>query len=1252
MKPEGGRMKKKFALVCMLALLFIFPMTAFAAGNLATNGGFEDVQADGPAGWTRDAYQQGADVSQLTLESGAAHSGNRFLRIRNVQPNDARWVQRVPVKPAAVYKLSCWVRASGIGAGGAGANISVLGVGNMSKDLKDTNGAWELVEFYGKTGKSQKELVVAARLGGYGNLNTGTADFDDFTLEEVQQAPAGTNVVSFSPDEQPQAGSGSHAGYNAFAILFAFLYLAACIRAIAYAGGQREGMLPFSKRGSHGVLALFIGAFAFRLLGAALVKGHPIDFADFSAWADHAYAAGLSGFYNGQMFADYPPGYIYILYIVGAVKHWFSIGDSSAAFTILLKLPAMAADLLASYLIYTAAQKQGNANGHNGQTALVLAFLYLLNPGVYINSAIWAQIDSVYTLAIMLMIFALMDNKLPKAAALFAVSLLIKPQAAIFAPLLLYSLIRRKHIKSWAHSFLAGALVFLLGVLPFSLHKQAFWIAGLYKSMFESYPYAALNAANLYTLFGLNGAQASGKWLFMTLDAWGNACVLLIVALTAYLFFKSRESSKHVYLAFLLSLLVFVLKTGMHERYGYPAVLLALLSYTYIKDKRILYLFVALSLTQFANVAYVLKFGLDQQYFIPGNDAFMKLISFGNVVLALYAVRVGWDIYVKGKIVAFMPVRTKPNSSPSTKPARRGAAGHAAGLPLPNATLTKKDQIAMTVLTLLYAAAALYQLGSLRAPQSSWQPELASESFYADFGQTAAVSAILWYGGIGDGEFQIEQSGDADHWTPALNVKLDGGTVFQWKQSPVAFSARFVKITAVKPGAVLYELAFVNDRKQPLPVSRLVPLNMGDAELAKAQHVFDESGAVPDQPSFMNSMYFDEIYHARTAYENLHRMEPFETTHPPLGKVLISLGIAIFGMNPFGWRIVGTLFGIAMIPLMYMWAKKMFGKTEYGFIAAFLLTFDFMHFTQTRIATIDVYGVFFIMLMYFLMYQYYALSLNRAPLKRALIPLGWSGLVFGIGSACKWIDLYAGGGLAVIVALVLYETCLRGKFKQCRRPFWITVGWCCIMFVAVPAAVYVLSYIPFLRVPGLGHDFKAILALQKFMYNYHTQLVATHPFSSAWWEWPLMRKPVWYYGQMQGALPPGETSSIVAMGNPAIWWIGIAAVILSIHIRMKTKDKVITFILVGLAAEYLPWIGVPRLTFIYHFFASVPFVILCITYVIKHWREHAGLTPRAVYVYLGAVLLLFVMFYPVLSGAAVSKAYVDHFLRWFPSWIF
>ena len=96
---------------------------------------------------------------------------------------------------------------------------------------------------------------------------------------------------------------------------------------------------------------------------------------------------------------------------------------------------------------------------------------------------------------------------------------------------------------------------------------------------------------------------------------------------------------------------------------------------------------------------------------------------------------------------------------------------------------------------------------------------------------------------------------------------------------------------------------------------------------------------------------------------DVYKRQPYEYTHPPLGKDLMMIGIALFGMTPFGWRFMGTIMGILMVPVMYLLVKQLVKRTDLSFIGCFLMTFDCMHFTQTRIATIDSYAVLFIMVM-------------------------------------------------------------------------------------------------------------------------------------------------------------------------------------------------------------------------------------------------------------------------------------------------
>ncbi|MCC3376139.1 glycosyltransferase family 39 protein [Cohnella sp. REN36] len=1234
-------MKRGFALVWTLLLFFLFASAAQgqAADNLIRNGGAEEANGSEPAPWTRETYAQsiGAETSSLTLGSDGGHSGSGYLRIASPEPNDARWVQTVAVEPDTVYRLSAWVRASGADPARTGANVSVLGIGNTSADVKDTAGQWVPLEMYGRTGPDQREIAVAVRLGGYGNLNAGTADFDDVALEAVEAPPAGATVLSLTPAELPPAGTGggspSHAPYVVAMFALAVGYALIAWRAVA-ALRRPEGRLQGTdaRNALRLALPLFAAALALRVLCAPLLAGHPIDILDFYAWANHAYEAGLPGFYTADMFVDYPPGYIYILYVIGLLQHVFELEYLSRASLILLKLPSIVADLLAAAIVYKLAYKHAGA-----RAALLLAPLYLFNPMVFQNSVVWGQIDSVFTLFVLLTVWLIADNKRARAAACLVIAILIKPQAVVLIPVVLLALWQRKEVKTWARSVLYGAAAFVLLVLPFSIGQEPLWIVRRYLAMFESYPYATLNAANLYGLLGLNAARMTGALTF-----WSYLFVALVVALLAVLAYRYRQRplSHYVYLAFLANVLIFALKTNMHERYGYPAVVLALAAYALLKDRRMLWMFFALTFTHFGDVAYVFKFSLDQQYYLAAKDGWFRFLSLCNLVIAGYAVYVGWTPAKAAALAPAKPQDASRSGKSAARPGTRGAASAETDFREEMARhgdrrLQRIDRLLVTGLTAVYAILALINLGTWKNPDTAWQPKAAGSAVVFDFGQPVTVGSVLWYGGIGDGAFELSQSTDGQNWTPALQFEMNGGTIFQWKEQQAAFTARYARLSATKPGATLYELAFRDERRQPLATAATDP--------SEGSRLVDEPGSVPAKPSYLNSMYFDEIYHARTAYEFLHHIEPYETTHPPLGKVLISLGVAVFGMNPFGWRIVGTLFGIAMIPLMYLFAKRLFGKTEYAFLAAFLIAFDFMHFTQTRIATIDVYGVFFILMMYFYMYKFYVRSLSGASFRACAMPLGLAGLMFGIGAASKWIDIYAGAGLAVILAIALFR-----RFKETKYVRQI-VGWCCLAFLLVPAVIYTLSYIPFFLVPGPGHDLHGMLSYQKFMYNYHSHLVATHPFASSWWEWPLIVKPIWYYA---GSVAAGYVSSISALGNPAVWWVGSAAALVAIGVRLRKPDPMLTFLLIGLAAEYLPWVGVQRLTFIYHFFASVPFLILLTVYLIKLGRERRQLSRFAVYVYMGVVLGLFALFYPILSGATVKQTYVAHALQWFSSWYF
>ena len=172
-----------------------------------------------------------------------------------------------------------------------------------------------------------------------------------------------------------------------------------------------------------------------------------------------------------------------------------------------------------------------------------------------------------------------------------------------------------------------------------------------------------------------------------------------------------------------------------------------------------------------------------------------------------------------------------------------------------------------------------------------------------------------------------------------------------------------------------------------------------------------------------------------------------------------------------------------MVPVMYLLAMVVLNNSRYASIATILMAFDFMHFTQTRIATIDSYGVFFIMLMFLCMGIYYRMSFYKNSFIKTLIPLGLAGIFFGMGAASKWICLYAGAGLAVVFFYTLFKRYREYLFvtgkssegieidnekaefikKNFKKYTLLTLAFCIVFFILIPAGIYTASYIPILQ---------------------------------------------------------------------------------------------------------------------------------------------------------------------------------------------
>jgi dolichyl-phosphate-mannose--protein O-mannosyl transferase len=160
--------------------------------------------------------------------------------------------------------------------------------------------------------------------------------------------------------------------------------------------------------------------------------------------------------------------------------------------------------------------------------------------------------------------------------------------------------------------------------------------------------------------------------------------------------------------------------------------------------------------------------------------------------------------------------------------------------------------------------------------------------------------------------------------------------------------------------------------------------------------------------------------------------------------------------------------------------------------------------------------------------------------------------------------------------------------------------------------------------------------------------VDNHDYQSPWYEWPLILKPMWFYGGT-GNAGEGNVATIMCMGNPAVWWVGFGTFLYMLWRWMKPylllrapKDHRLAMLLLAFAAQFVPWMLVPRSMFIYHYFGSLPFVMCGIVYAFERIQIKKPALFRPLQVgYMVIVLVLFIGFYPIATGIPIPRAWAN-----------
>jgi Gpi18-like mannosyltransferase len=406
--------------------------------------------------------------------------------------------------------------------------------------------------------------------------------------------------------------------------------------------------LQFDKR-EIAILAGMLGlALAIRLLLFPL-QGYRSDLGTYAAWFNTAAQSGPRLFYTNVGWCDYPPFNVYIFWAFGSLAKSLNYFGTPAIDYVIKIIPNIF-DLAISAVIFLFTRKQLSF-----KLSLLAAALYVFNPSVIFNSAIWGQFDAIYTFFILLSLVLALKSKPELAAAVFAIGLLTKPQAVALLPLIAFLIFKKNGVKKLLFSVATFAATIFLVILPMEWSNPVTFLSNIYFGAYSGYNFTSVNAFNLWALYGL----------------WVNDGNLFIVgwalfgALTVFALFvlnkrwKLSNEMLAVYVAFMLLFGFFMLPTRIHERYLFPAISMLALMFPFFKKTRALY--VVLTATFLANIAdilYWLNLYANAGYNYGPNlsgDPFVLGVSLVNVITFLYGILLLWN-ELKGKAV----LKTEP----------------------------------------------------------------------------------------------------------------------------------------------------------------------------------------------------------------------------------------------------------------------------------------------------------------------------------------------------------------------------------------------------------------------------------------------------------------------------------------------------------------------------------------------------------------------------------------------------------------
>lgn len=397
--------------------------------------------------------------------------------------------------------------------------------------------------------------------------------------------------------------------------------------------------------------------------------------------------------------------------------------------------------------------------------------------------------------------------------------------------------------------------------------------------------------------------------------------------------------------------------------------------------------------------------------------------------------------------------------------------------------------------------------------------------------------------------------------------------------------------------------------------------------------------------------YFDEVHYLPAAREIVSLLATgqgayFNTEHPLLGKVLIALGIGLFGDNPLGWRIMplafGTLTLFAAQRALWHASGDRFATAAFGV----LLVTGFHLFIQSRIAMLDVF------MAAFLAVATWQFAGACAQPEKGRWRLALTGIALGLAMGSKWNAI----PLAMLPGLIFFSARLsagRRRLVMSRRGApvpGITLAEAFVWLGIVPLLAYAFTFLPgywlgeYLRPSPLADQ--GLIGFHGEIFSLQKQVLAPHTYQSIWPQWVLNTRGIWYLYEVVD----GAQRGVLLIGNPLTMLLGLPALAWCLIAGAWRGNWAKLAMVIVYAASLSLWLIAPKaVQFYYHYFVPHFFLIGALALSLSDLRR-AGWGKWLAWGTLAASAGLFAVFYKVLSAAPLEGAMSFAKWTWLAGW--